>query len=104
LIRLKNNTGCSFEIKYIYDASGVKWLRETQTSFLTVVAYCGSFVYKLSSGDTILDYVMNNEGIIKINCGTAKHQYFLKDHLGNNRTIISDLNDNDSITQDEILH
>lgn len=74
-------------ITYIYDASGVKWLKEVSNGSLTNTAYCGSFVYKKVgvSGTYELDYILNAEGRIDFDGSEPVFNYTLKDHLGNTR-------------------
>jgi RHS repeat-associated protein len=75
------------EISYIYDASGVKWLKKVDNGSLTNIAYCGSFVYKDAgaTGTYELDYVMNSEGRIEFDQAGHTFHYLMKDHLGNTR-------------------
>lgn len=70
-------------ISYIYDASGAKLAKKVNTNTTEDVHYRGSFVYKGSS----LDYVIHDEGLIDYDGGSYSYQYYLKDHLGNTRTV-----------------
>jgi RHS repeat-associated protein len=76
-------------IQYIYDASGVKWLKKAAASSLKQTAYCGSFVYEYDNGYK-LDYVLTPEGMIDKNSSSHEYQYFLKDHLGNTRVVLDE--------------
>ncbi len=79
-------------IYYIYDASGVKWVKDYADQ--TYTAYYGSFVYKSSSPQSgyAVSYILNPEGMINKDGATMEYQYFLKDHLGNTRVVFSDSN------------
>jgi RHS repeat-associated protein len=79
-------------IQYIYDASGVKWLKEANTGSLIETVCCGSFVYEWNNDSSKykLDYVLNPEGMIDINGSTSAYQYYLRDHLGNTRVVLYD--------------
>jgi RHS repeat-associated protein len=85
----KNIIANDDSIQYFYDASGVKWLKKATTGSLKQTAYCGSFVYEYNSGYR-LDYVLTPEGMIDISGSTSQYLYFLKDHLGNTRTVLDD--------------
>ncbi len=79
IISAENNT-----IAYLYDASGTKRARQTQTygSPLSQTDYITKFVYENNQ----LQFILTSEGRIMMqNNGTYEYQYFLKDHLGNTR-------------------
>ena len=77
-------------INYIYDALGVKWLKNYDG--LEHTAYYGAFVYRLNQSAYELDYILTPEGMIKRDGGGYAYRYFLKDHLGNTRVVFSDVN------------
>jgi|GEM_PF-1819460 len=79
-------------IYYIYDASGVKWVKNYDDQ--TNTAYYGSFVYKSDEpqSDYEASYFLNPEGMINKDGSTYEYQYFLRDHLGNTRVVFSDRN------------
>jgi RHS repeat-associated protein len=79
----------SDEIRFIYDASGVKWPKKVTGSNVTTTTYNGSFIYSGEIGNMSLDYALNSEGMIK-NGASPQFHYFLKDHLGNTRAVIYD--------------
>jgi hypothetical protein len=76
-------------IRFIYDASGVKWQKKVTGSNVTTTTYNGSFIYSGKPGNMSLDYALNSEGMIK-NGASPQFHYFLKDHLGNTRAVIYD--------------
>jgi RHS repeat-associated protein len=77
-------------IKYIYDATGNKLKKEVidNVSGTRITWYIGDATYL----DNSLQFVASDEGRIRINqTNTAYIQdYFLKDHLGNLRLVITD--------------
>lgn len=86
-------------IQYVYDATGVK-LRKVVTdntgtpSKTTITDYIGGFVYR---NDT-LQFLAHEEGRVRplIQTGvplTFKYDYFLKDHLGNVRAVLTEQTD-----------
>jgi RHS repeat-associated protein len=77
------------KIRFIYDASGVKWQKKVTGSNVTTTTYNGSFIYNGNVGNMSLDYALNSEGMIKA-AGSPQFHYFLKDHLGNTRAVIYD--------------
>lgn len=102
-ISVKNDDGTvKGTITYIYDAEGNKLEKRTvengaaynnQTSKQTVTTYISSFVYE----NNILKFFGQEEGRIRPIVPSADNgnqsyafDYFLKDHLGNVRTVITD--------------
>jgi RHS repeat-associated protein len=86
-------------IKYLYDASGSK-LRKTVTdntvtpADITITDYSGGFVYQNDS----LQFLAHEEGRIRTIYKTGqapdyKYDYFLKDHLGNVRMVLTEQSD-----------
>lgn len=96
-------------IAYIYDAGGMllqKTAIDTKTGLKTITTFLTGFVYQRSipiansGGTDTLQYVLHEEGRIrnsmKTNMSTMavsfslEYDYFLKDHLGNIRTTLTD--------------
>lgn len=77
-------------IDYLYDALGNK-LRKTVTDAggaVTTTEYMGSFVYENNK----LQYVLHEEGRSRPDPAVANgwlHDYFIKDHLGNVRSVVN---------------
>ncbi|MDE1193029.1 MAG: RHS repeat-associated core domain-containing protein [Arachidicoccus sp.] len=85
-------------IRYVYDAAGNKLQKRTfdqVTNGTTVTTYVGGLVYQNSSlngvqvADT-LQFFGTTEGRARINNGGFVYDYFLKDHLGNTRVVLTD--------------
>lgn len=86
-------------IKYLYDATGVKWRKivtdkTTSTDKVTVTDYISGFAYQ---NDT-LRFLAHEEGRIRpiFKTGQATQypfDYFVKDHLGNVRMVLTDQTD-----------
>ena len=88
--RVYPETTGSDEIKFVYDASGVKWQKVSKnTGVTTTTSYNHSFVYNGASGSQVLDYALTPEGMVKKST-TAQYHYFIKDHLGNTRVTVYD--------------
>ena len=70
-------------ILYVYDATGRKLRKKTllNQAEVTTTDYDGSFVYV---GGT-LSYIITPEGRALPDGSSYKYEYYLKDHLGNNR-------------------
>lgn len=98
-------------IAYVYDASGAvlqKNITDTKTNLKTVVTYAAGFVYQkilptsgnASTTPDTMQYTFHEEGRIRnamhvdLQSGAITFQlvydYFLKDHLGNIRSTITD--------------
>ena len=83
-------------ITYIYDAAGNKLEKRTQdnaTNKTTYTTYIGGFVYE----DNALQFFGHEEGRVRVKLGTTAGQtpvynydYFVKDHLGNTRMVLTD--------------
>ena len=97
-------------IAYTYDASGgllQKTVTDTKTNIKTVITYIAGFVYQknlpstgnASSIPDTLQYVLHEEGRIRWSItqsnptGSFVYDYFLKDHLNNIRSVITDEQD-----------
>ena len=75
-------------ITYVYDASGVKLLASYKTAHPAsshTIAYCGNMIYE----DDTFKQVLFDGGYITFTDNRAMYHYYLKDHLGNNRVVVS---------------
>ena len=70
--------------KFFYSAEGEK-LRAVHTtgSITTQIDYCGNIIYEAGEQK----YLLNQEGYYDLEAGG--YHYYLKDHLGNNRVVIT---------------
>ena len=112
-ITFRSANGTKGTITYIYDARGNKLKKTTLDSagnLQTVTTYIGAFQYQgrqalgLSStpADT-LQFVGQEEGRVRLKTDTTSGQsvsswqydYFLKDHLGNTRMVLTDEQETD---------
>jgi RHS repeat-associated protein len=111
-IKVRSATGTKGTITYIYDASGNKLEKRTMDSVGNVqthTAYIGSFQYQgkntysgSSPADTLL-FFGQEEGRVRIVTDTTtgqpltsyKYDYFIKDHLGNTRVVLTDEQESD---------
>ena len=111
-ITFRSRTGTKGTITYIYDADGNKLKKTTLDSaanLQTVTTYIGPFQYQgrqaLGSGapaDT-LQFFGQEEGRVRLKTDTTggqpaaswKYDYFLKDHLGNTRMVLTDEQETD---------
>ncbi len=83
-------------VEYIYDASGVKHLKKVtdntiSPSKVSTTNYIGAFVYE----NDILQFVIHQEGRFRVKPNgssgyTLVSDYFVKDHLGSVREILTD--------------
>ncbi|SEA67369.1 hypothetical protein SAMN05192529_1445 [Arachidicoccus rhizosphaerae] len=74
-------------VSYIYDASGNKLQKKTVDDVVTTVTtYLGAAVYQ---NDT-LQFFGTQEGRIRPLGSSFINDYYLKDHLGNTRVVITD--------------
>ena len=67
--------------QYEYDAAGTKWSKKVVTSGTSTMEYYGNFVYQNGA----LDKVLTSEGYYQ----AGKYHYYLKDHLGSTRMVVS---------------
>ena len=72
-------------IEYVYAADGTK-LRTVHTigGTTTTTDYCGDVIYE----NGVRKYVLTEEGYVALN-ESNKYYYYLKDHQGNNRVVVS---------------
>lgn len=113
-VKVRSATGTKGTITYIYDATGNKLKKTTSDSagnLLTVTTYIGGFQYQGKSvlastapGSTTtlpadtLQFFGQEEGRVRVNQDTTggqnltsfKYDYFVKDHLGNTRVVLTD--------------
>ena len=109
-ISFRSATGSKGTITYIYDADGTKLKKTTLDSagnLETVTTYIGPFQYQATapltgtgSGNLIdtLKFFAHSEGRVRVENDTTggqtlasyKYDYFLKDHLGNTRMVLTD--------------
>ncbi|GHT25198.1 cell well associated RhsD protein [Bacteroidia bacterium] len=70
-----------------YDAMGIK-RQTTHTRLFTIAEttdYCGNIIYEKGA----LKYILNTEGYVTKNGGNYVYNYYLRDHLGNNRVVMN---------------
>ncbi|MDR0793596.1 MAG: DUF6443 domain-containing protein [Chitinophagaceae bacterium] len=85
-------------IKYLYDAAGVKLQKKTvEGTKTTTTTYIGGVVYRQSSLNTTqasdtLQFIAHEEGRLRVSNNVWVSDYFLKDHLGNTRMVLTDDN------------
>jgi len=72
-------------VLYQYDAAGNKRVKQTRINgrIIKTTNYIGNFVYE----DGIFKYLLTSEGRIVPIAGEMVYQYFITDHLGNNRVM-----------------
>jgi RHS repeat-associated protein len=109
-VTVRSATGTKGTITYIYDAAGTKLKKTTRDdagSRVTVTSYVGSFQYlgredivgsnTVDPADT-LQFFGQEEGRVRVVTDASsgqpvtayKYDYFLKDHLGNTRMVLTD--------------
>src|SRR6185503_7014290 len=111
-IKVRSATGTKGTITYIYDAAGNRLEKRTMDSVGNVqthTAYMGSFQYQgkntyagSNPADT-LQFFGDEEGRVRVVTDTTsgqpltsfKYDYFLKDHLGNTRMVLTDEQESD---------
>ncbi|MBS1664166.1 MAG: hypothetical protein JST68_24185 [Bacteroidetes bacterium] len=107
-VKVRSASGTKGAITYIYDAAGNKLKKTTMDSagnLQTVTTYVGGFQYQgkqsLNSGNPpadTLQFFGHEEGRVRVKSDTLggqqlvsfKYDYFLKDHLGNTRMVLTD--------------
>ena len=75
-------------ITYVYDALGAKLLASYKTAHPAsshTIAYCGNMIYE----DDTFKQVLFDGGYITFTDTKPMYHYYLKDHLGNNRVVVS---------------
>ena len=95
--------GDNSHIRNIYTADGVKrknsaqisnsWLAPigSASSGSTIYSseYCGNLIYKLQLGKKTRQYLHFDGGYITFDESTPKYHFYIQDHLGNNRAVVS---------------
>ncbi len=82
--------GSSKSITYTYDAAGIKLSKLVDDNgALTVTDYAGGFIYE----NNALQHFAHEEGRVRLESGTNKYDYFIKDHLGNTRMTLTEARD-----------
>ncbi|MBS1665195.1 MAG: hypothetical protein JST68_29385 [Bacteroidetes bacterium] len=107
-VNVRSASGTKGAIIYIYDAAGNKLKKTTMDSagnLQTVTIYIAGFQYQgkqsLASGNApadTLQFFGHEEGRVRVKSDTVggqqlvsfKYDYFLKDHLGNTRMVLTD--------------
>ncbi len=82
------NTATSDYLKYTYDASGKKISKQVWGADPRITEYFGEFVYLNGS----LQFINHEEGRIVMTGALPEYQYYLKDHFGNIRSVITSQN------------
>lgn len=83
------------KIEYQYSATGIKLQKKvTQSGTVTTTDYIDNHVYT----NTVLAFFTTDEGRVVNNTGARKYEYYLTDHLGNNRVFFAD-NDNNGVPE-----
>lgn len=84
----KDGSSLKGRIGYVYDASGNKLQKQViENADTTTTLYSGGIVFENDS----LQFLSHEEGRIRRNAkGIWVFDYFLKDHLGNTRVVLSD--------------
>jgi RHS repeat-associated protein len=88
LVQKVTNSNTGDYIQNIYDANGRKLSQQVYNSSNVLkkqLDYVGEFIYQ---GDT-LQFINHEEGRVAMKGGSNEYQYFLKDHLGNNRVLFT---------------
>lgn len=85
-VTVRGETADKGTIEYTYDALGTK-LRKTTTegSVVSTTLYLNGFEYK---NDT-LQQALHEEGRIRVSDTVMVYDYFVKDHLGNTRVVLT---------------
>lgn len=80
---------------YLYDANGVKrqvtytWAGNTKT-----IDYCDNIIYT----DRAISQILTGQGYVTFNKDTPVHHFFVRDHLGNNRVVLSSSGNVEQVT------
>lgn len=80
-------------ISYIYDATGNKLQKKTvEGTNSTITDYIGGFIYEIKNTNApTLQFFAHEEGRVREdNAGGFVYDYFIKDHLGNVRMVLTE--------------
>jgi RHS repeat-associated protein len=96
----KISFGANQRIENTYDAQGMKLSQKlVDGGNVTQTDYMGGLIYR----NGVLETIYHDEGRVKIengDFGSPKYQFFITDHLGNNRIIIERLNATTALVQE----
>ena len=90
------------ELNYLYDARGIRLKKTVKESGQPDrnTSYVGGMVYN----DNGLEFITTDAGrIVPNGSSTFRYEYHYKDHLGNTRLAFSDIDNNGTVDQSEIL-
>ncbi|MGN7787295.1 DUF6443 domain-containing protein [Niabella sp. 22666] len=78
-------------ITYLYDAAGNKLSKTVNETgqVAKTTQYLGGMIFE----NNVLQHVATEEGRVRLSSGQWRYDYFLKDHLGNVRVMLSDNGD-----------
>ncbi len=79
------------KVIFVYDANGGLLTKEIRTSSNVLIEkrdYIGNNEYV----NNVLESIMHSEG--RFRSATGRHEYVMKDHLGNTRLVYTDTNNN----------
>jgi len=111
-IKVRSATGTKGTITYIYDATGNKLEKrtldsmgnvQTHTAYIGSLQYQGKNTYTGSNPADTLQFFGQEEGRVRVVTDTTtgqprasfKYDYFIKDHLGNTRMVLTDEQESD---------
>ena len=80
----------SKKIVYTYDATGVKLRKiayDQSAAQISITDYVGGIQYEGTTSASTLKFMATSEGRVVKNGTSWRHEYFHKDHLGNNRLV-----------------
>jgi hypothetical protein len=94
-VTVRNTSGIKGVIRYVYDAVGNKLQKRTEEAGVdtTTTDYLGALVYRNDS----LQFAGHEEGRIRQTLqGKWMYDYFIKDHLGNTRMVLTEESQRDA--------
>ena len=79
--------GAAGQVSYVYGTDGVKRkVTHKIGSATTTIDYCNNVIYE----DGVFSKILTEEGYVTFTGSTPVYHYYLKDHQGNNRVVISE--------------